>query len=209
MILVGNVISAIGAFLLFAGYFEITVRNKEKSGVILSGLGSFVMCFAFYILDSMAFLTLNIIWTMISIHGYLNRNTEDKENKEVHKYDFLNPLIVLCLVFPGAYFVYANLPDVVSWISIGVMLISYFAFAWKKMSRIDYIKFSIAANALCLFHMVDIQNYSSVIQTIVSVAISFYAILKENKTNKEVIEKEAEITETDSYLGSLKLDKYP
>lgn len=80
IVFIGNIISTIGAILLFLGYFEITISNKEKSGIILSGLGSFVMCFAFYLLDSMAFLTLNVIWTMISIHGYLNRNTKEKEN---------------------------------------------------------------------------------------------------------------------------------
>lgn len=187
-VFIGNVISTIGAILLFLGYFEITIRNKEKSGIILSGLGSFVMCFAFYLLDSMAFLTLNVIWTMISIHGYLNRNTKEKENKKVKSNKWLNLSIYALLALPGAVFIILNEPDIVSWLSIGIMLVSYFTFAWKKMERLDYITFSIVANVLCVFHMIDIQNYASIIQTIINVGISIYAIVKakKDKTNPEI-----------------------
>lgn len=64
------------------------------------------------------------------------------------------------------------------------MLISYFTFAWKKMERLNYITFSIVANVLCVFHMIDIQNYASIIQTIINVGISIYAIVKEKRQTK-------------------------
>lgn len=91
--------------MLFIGYFAITIKNDEKSGVILSGVGSFIMCFAFGILGSTAFLTLNIIWTLISLHGYLNRNTAEKEKREIKPIKHANLSIYLFLAIPGAIFV--------------------------------------------------------------------------------------------------------
>ncbi|MBE8233331.1 MAG: hypothetical protein HAW67_06300 [Endozoicomonadaceae bacterium] len=186
-IYLGNFISAMGAFCLFLGNYQIGIKNNEKKGITFSGIGSFILCLGFYILNSSAFLLLNVIWTIISIYGYKNRSIKiAKHNQQVRgsQEGVLN--VVLCIAFgsTGVYFTFIQLSTVVAWISISLMLVSYFLFALNKIKRFEYILFSVLANILCLTHLTDIQNYSSLVQTVINLLISSIAIYK-NKIGKQ------------------------
>lgn len=176
VLLLGNILSTLGALLLLFGYFKISVKGDEQKGLFYSGIGSIVMCLAFYILKSPAFLFLNIIWTFISFYGLFKRK---KEGDEPYKRNFVFiTLVYVFLVAPGALFVILKDPDIVSWFSILIILIAYFLFSSKKILKYDYMVFYIFSCVLSIYHLIDIQNYASLCHTALSITLSVYGILK-------------------------------
>ncbi len=177
VVLLANIMSGVGSFVLFAGYAVLTILSKHKLGFFLSGIGSFILIISFYILDSYAFVLLNVVWVLISINGYyccMKDSDVDVDRKpEIIVFTFL------ILVLPGVIMLALGYHTIVSWFSISIMLMSYFSFASQKIFKIDYIIFTLIANLLCLIHLVEIQNYASLIQTLISIIISFNMIMKE------------------------------
>ncbi|MGD1523971.1 hypothetical protein [Vibrio harveyi] len=183
--ILGNILSAIGAVFLLLGYFYISAKGDEKRGFLFSGIGSTFMGFAFFLFESPAFLVLNIIWTGISIHGYMNRNKKQAKSKvpRLPQGPFILNLGGL-VVIELACLIMGNF-ELLSWLSITLFLSSYALLAFSIINRGHYIFFSLAGNAILIPYLVHLGNYSSVVQTIISIGLSMYALRKiiESKSN--------------------------
>lgn len=180
MLFTANLLSAIGAMLLLIGYYQITVRNKEPAGMMYSGIGSFVMCIAFYLFESNAFIALNIAWMGISIYGLMSRNKNKGGAKPVPGelakglgHGTLVMITMSCLFFYST----GNM-EVISWLSIGLMLMSFFFFSLMSISRKAYVVYSLIASLLALPYVLHIVNYSSAAQLSIDIVISAYSLIK-------------------------------
>jgi len=188
-IIVANIFSAIGAVLLFVGYYEVSVKKREREGLVKSGIGSLIMSVAFYLFDSPAFILLNVIWTGISAYGYWMRKQGPLEASDSSFNHFTVTISLFAsFVVPGAFAVALGDSELASWFSIIIMLSSYLVFAMRLLTRQMYVAFSAAANLISLTHLFDISNYSSIAQTIISLGISCYVLVRECQFERKKLE---------------------
>lgn len=180
MILLANSLSAIGAIILLLGYYEITVRGREQVGMIYSGLGSLIMCVAFYLFQSNAFIALNLIWMCISAYGLFKRRKgpvfSRKEAGPVARR--IAHCVLLSLAFSCLGFYATSNMEAVSWLSIGVMLMAFMFFSQTSISRKHYVVYSLIASLLAIPYVLYIANYSSAAQLSIDIIISLYSLAK-------------------------------
>lgn len=189
--ILGNILSAFGAIFLLLGYFYITAKGDEKKGFVCSGIGSTFMGFAFVLFDSTAFLVLNVVWTGISINGYINRNKpeEDRRTLPLPRKPFIL-LLSLMFALELACWLTGRF-ELMSWVSIVLFLSSYALFAFSVFERVHYISFSLAGNAILIPYLIHLSNYSSVAQTIISIGLSSFALYKLNSETAILKTKDA------------------
>lgn len=180
-----NLLSALGAIFLFAGYYQVSMKKQEKTGLKLSGIGSFIMIFAFYLFDSYAFIALNIIWLGISIYGIFNRN--ESTNKPIPHENVTKGGhgILISLVFLSAILLLTGEYEALSWTIISIMVLSYLLFSAKAFTSTQYVLYSMIANVISFPYLYSIGNMSSIIQTGISIYISGLSLYKDSKEQKK------------------------
>ncbi|MEZ8990033.1 hypothetical protein [Vibrio breoganii] len=150
--------TGIGYTLLLVNHALLTVLNKPRLGYGLSAVASTILGIAFVILESLAFVCLNIAWGGIAVYGLYRGPIKTQGSIQTQWCVAILGLLVLskaCLVVAGHL-------EATSWLTLTMSILMFTFLASKSVDRFQYAFFGIACNLLALPYQLYIGNISAV-----------------------------------------------
>lgn len=190
MVLIGNLISAIGVFFLIFGHHIIS-QGKEEKGIKLSITGGAFVATGATFLASWPVFGLNIVWMGIGLYGLYHRGKNKTVENPYNNKIYYN-LFFLAIFLTGMSFSILGNYDIAAWFCTALYLFAFAFFSHKKIDNFQYMLWTFLGFFLLLEHLIIKHNYSVLVNETIGAIISFKGMLFFLKNRKTKLEKQAE-----------------
>ncbi len=176
MILIGNLICAVGALFLTYAHYNVGIKVNLRKGFYISAIGSGIITIGCLILSTAPYAALNLLWMIFSIIGYKEIEIKAIPQVSEKSKQIISTSILTGLLSYGVIQLYLNDNNQAAWMTTGIYLLSYLLFSTKTISRESYLTWCIPAFFISIPHLLDVSNFVVITNELIGVLISIFSI---------------------------------